>query len=372
VPAAPRPARGRRPEQLPALPLAVPPAVSMPATIPPERATPCSDPFDDDGWRFSVDWEGARTLLSVDEAGTLRLTAENGLDVTARYPELRFASEHVQLLPAALDGVVVTLDPQGRPDLEGLGLRVALEDRGAAQRSVVFLATDLLFAGVEPTVGRPLSDRLALLGQLVGHRGIVQAPDTVEGRGAGLAEAAGQRGLSAVLARRAAAPYRSGVASPDRLQIALRPRATCVIVGIEDGADRPYLLLGEQDAGRLAYSGRVKGPRHAAVEQWMAARAATLATLDPNLTGAPLRRFSTAGDCVWLRPGICATVSHEGRLKDGTLREPALIAVRDDVDPGWCVRRDPVPPPARTARSFSPTVLLPLPLDAFGDSGPVP
>lgn len=343
----------------------------MPATVAPERATPCAEPFDEDGWRFSVDWEGARTILSVDEGGILRLAAENGLDVTTRFPELRFAAEHIQRLPAVLDGVIATLDPQGRPDLEGLGLRVALEERGAAQRSVVFLATDVLFAA-EPTVSRPLAERLALLGELVGHRGIVQAPDTVDGRGVGLAEAAAQRGLSAVLARRAAAPYRPGVSSPDRLQIALRPRATCVIVGIEDGADRPYLLLGEHDAGRLAYSGRVKGPRHTAVEQWMAGRAATLATLDPNLSGAPLRRFSTAGDCVWLRPGICATVAHEGRLKDGTLREPVLIAIRDDLDPGWCVRREPVPPPARRTRSFSPTVLLPLPLDAFDDRGPVP
>ena len=344
----------------------------MPATVAPERATPCAEPFDEEGWRFSVDWDGARTVMSVDEAGALRLIAESGLDVTARYPELRFAAEHVHRLPAVLDGVVATLDAQGRPDLEGLGLRVALEERGAAQRPVVFLATDVLFAGAEPTLSRPLSDRLALLSELVEHRGIVQGPDTVEGRGVGLAEAAGQRGLTAVLARRGAAPYRPGVASPDRLQIALRPRATCVIVGIEDGADRPYLLLGEQEAGKLVYSGRVKGPRHAAVEQWLAQRAATLATLDPNLTRAPLRRFSTAGDCVWLRPGICATVSHEGRLKDGTLREPVLIAVRDDVDPSWCVRRDPVPPPSRTTRSFSPTVLLPLPLDAFGDSGAVP
>jgi bifunctional non-homologous end joining protein LigD len=354
------------------LPLGLPAAVSMPASVAPERATPCAEPFDEDGWRFSVDWDGARTIMSVDDQGALRLTAESGLDVTARYPELRFAAEHIHRLPAVLDGVVATLDPQGRPDLEGLGLRVALEERGAAQRSVVFLATDVLFIGAEPTVSRPLSERLQLLRELVGHRGIVQAPDTVEGRGVGLAEAAGQRGLTAVLARRAAAPYRPGVASPDRLQIALRPRATCVIVGIEDGAERPYLLLGEHDAGRLAFSGRVKGPRHAAVEQWLAQRAATLATLDPNLTGAPLRRFSTAGDCVWLRPGICATVSHEGRLNDGTLREPVLVAIRDDIDPSWCVRRDPVPPPARTTRSFSPTVLLPLPLDAFGESGPVP
>ncbi|HEX6537852.1 MAG TPA: hypothetical protein VF155_01565 [Candidatus Dormibacteraeota bacterium] len=348
----------------------------MPATpswVPPERATPCADPFDDDGWRFSVEWEGARSLLTVAQDGGVRLQAETAADVTALYPELRFAAEHVRRLPAVLDGVVVTLDGQGRPDLEALGLRIALGEHGAAQRPVVFLATDLLATGGESLLGWPLGERLELLGRLVGHRGVVQAPDTVEGRGSGLAEAAGQRGLSAVLARRSAAPYRAGVASPDRLRIQLRPRVTCIVLGVEEGAERPYLLLGEHHRGRLMYSGRVKGPRHAAVERWFADRAAALARLEPPVVAAaPLRTFTSAGDRVWIREGISATVSHEGRSPDGTLREPALIALRDDVDPRWCIRRDPAGPPAAAGRSFAPTVLLPLPIESFDEAGLVP
>lgn len=350
----------------------MPPSESAPSWISPERATPCAEPFDDEGWRFSVDWDGARTLLTVDRDGGVRLQAENSLDVTARFPELRFAADHVRRLPVVLDGAVVTLDGQGRPDLEGLGLRVALGDRGAAQRPVVFLATDLLLAGGESTLSRPLADRLDLLGRLVGHRGVVQAPDTVGGRGAGLAEAAGQRGLTAVLARRTTAPYRPGVASPDRLRIALRPRTTCLVAGIEEGAERPYLVLAEHASGRVAYSGRVKGPRHEAVERWLANQVAVLATMDPAIAATPLRSFSSAGDRVWLREGICATVSHEGRLGDGTLREPALIALRDDVDARWCIRRDPVAPPTAATRSFAPTVLLPLPIESFDGAGAVP
>ena len=350
----------------------MPPVHAVPSYVPAERATPCVEPFDDDGWRFSVDWEGARTLLTVSEGDGVRLQSETGADVTSRYPELRFASEHVRRLPVVLDGVIVTLDSQGRPDLEGLGLRFGLGERGATQRPVVYLATDVLFAGTESTAGWPLADRLELLGRLVGHRGVVQAPDTVAGRGAGLAEAAGQRGLSAVLARRASAPYRPGVASPDRLEIQLRRHLTAIVVGLEEGADRPYLLLAEHERGRLVYCGRVRGPRHAAVERWLADRAASLATLEPAVTGAPLRAFSAAGDVVWLREGICATVSHEGRLADGVLRETTLLAVRDDVDPSWCIRRDAVAPPSQPTRTFAPTVLLPLPIESFDGAGSVP
>lgn len=360
----PRASRGGRSRRDPSLPLTVPSAAPLPGSIRPERETPCIAPFDDDDWRFAVDWDGARTILSVGQDGGVRLQAETGADVSARFPELQLAGESVARFPLVLDGVVVTLDGQGRPDTEGLGLRVALGEHGASQRPVVYLATDVLHVGSDPTLAWPLARRLELLGELVGHRGIVQAPDTVEGRGLGLAEAAGQRGLSSVLARRASAPYRAGVASPDRLRIGLRPRATCLVVGLEEGTERPYLLLGEHDRGRLVSCGRVKGPRHTAVERWLAERAAPLAALEPPAPAPGSAAFASAGDTVWLRPGLCATVTHDGRGRDGVLREPVLLAVRDDVDPQWCMRREPVPPPAAAARAFAPTVLLPLPLES--------
>lgn len=335
----------------------------MPTSLRPERDTPCIAPFDDEGWRFAVDWDGARTILGIDEEGRVRLQAETLADVTDRFPELHFAAENVAQVPIVLDGVVVTLDGQGRPDIEALGLRVALGERGAVQRPAIYLATDILHVGTEATLTWPLERRLGLLAELVGHRGIVQAPDTVEGRGLGLAEAAGQRGLSGVLARRASTPYRPGVASRDRLRIAMRRRANCLVVGLDEGAERPYLLLGEYDRGRLVPCGRVKGPRHAAVERWLAERAAALASLEPSPGAVRAEAFSSAGDTVWLRPGVCATVAHEGRNADGVLRDPSLLAVRDDLDPQWCMRREPVPPPAAASRSFALTVLLPLPLE---------
>ena len=336
----------------------------MPASIGPEIATPCAEPFDDDDWRFSIDWDGCRTVLFAADDGTVRLQAENLNDVTQRFPELLQAATHLRRLPAVLDGVVVVLDSQGRPDLEALGLRISLGTEGASQFPVVFLATDLLQAGRESTLSWPLERRLALLNEILERQTTVQAPDTVEVRGAGLAEAAGVRGLGAVLGRRRGAPYRAGLPSPDRLRFNIRPRATCVVAGIAAGAERPWLLLAEFEAGRLVFSGRVKGPRHVAAERWFAGRAAAVATTVAPLYRAGIPGEGGFGDVIWLAPVLGATVSHRGRLADGTLREPGLIAVRDDVDTRWCIRRDPVAPPAAAgSRAFAPTVLLPLPLE---------
>ena len=66
----------------------------------------------------------------------------------------------------------------------------------------------------------------------------------------------------------------------------------------------------------------------------------------------------------WLRPSLCATVAHSGRDARGVLQEPALVAIRDDVDPVWCLQREPLPPPRdERGSAFLPTVLMPLPMD---------
>ena len=74
----------------------------------------------------------------------------------------------------------------------------------------------------------------------------------------------------------------------------------------------------------------------------------------------------------WAAPGgrmrspLIATVDHRGRGADGSLRQPEVVILRDDIDPNWCIRRHPVlPPPGRPVAfaGFRPTVLSALPLE---------
>ena len=325
-----------------------------------EAAVPCSQPFDDLDWRFSVDWDGARALLIAAGGGATRLRGESAVDLTTRFPELTGTADELAARAAVLDGVIAVLDGDGRPDLHGFGRRLALGGDGAGMLPVVFLATDVLHLDGASTMAWPLDRRLEALTGLVGHSDAVQVPDHVSGRGRALAEAALERGLSALLARRGDAAYHAGMASPHRLRVALTPTVTCVVVGIEHRRHRPMrLLLGLHEAGRLGMAGWVTGPHDMVIERWLERVAAPLAG------GTPPAGFG-AGDAVsWLRPGLTATVSHHGSERDGTLRRPVLLAVRDDVDPAWCMRREPVPPPrdAKSGGGFAPTLLVPLPLD---------
>ena len=341
------------------LPLQLPSPSPLPGRIRPEQAVPCAEPFDAPDWCFSVAWEGARALLFVSETGEVGIQAETLLDLTERFPEIAAGGADVLRRPAVLDGVVAVLDPSGKPDLGSLCLRLATGGSDRRSLPAVFLATDLLHLDGSSTFGWPLSRRLQALTGVVESSATIQVPDHVDERGGALAEAALSRGLTALLARRSSATYRAGVASPERLFIPLAPRATCVIAAVERGSRGVELVLAEHQAGRLMFSGRVSGPQDAHEARWLERLVAELSTDAPALE-LPVQRSERK----WLRPRLCATVTHAGHDSSGLLQNPYLIGVRDDVDPSWCVRRVPVPPPRDDVSSrFNPTVLMPLPLD---------
>jgi bifunctional non-homologous end joining protein LigD len=338
----------------------------LPGYIPIEASVPCAEPFDDRDWLFSVDWDGARALLFVDPGGAVRIQGEMPSDLARRFPDVSAPAAVRGGRGVVLDGVIAVLDSEGRPDLTGFGRRLAAGPAAAADLPAVYLCSDVLHLDGHSTVGWPLDRRLDALSRLTGESDSLQTPDHVRGRGAALAAAAAGRGLAALLARRASAPYRPGVASPDRLRISLANQTTCVVAGFlpqRRGGTR--LILGEHVAGRLTFAGQVDGPRDRLVEGWLARQVSDLTVSATPLDGVqPVK-------ATWLRPALTATVLHHGRSPGGSLLRPTLLAVRDDVDPRWCVQRPAVAGPLQqqAGTRFSPTLLMPLPL---GDAAAMP
>jgi bifunctional non-homologous end joining protein LigD len=340
----------------PGLPIAVPTA-GIPGRLAIEASTPCSAPFDGDDWLFSVEWTGSRCLLVAGGGGSVRLQGENAL-LGERFPEIVAAASFCAERTAILDGTICILDGQGRPDLGALFRRVST---GQARASAVYLVSDLLHLDGESMAGRPLLARLAALSDLIPSDSCIQLPDHVVGHGRALAAAAAGRGLTAMLARRQDSRYQTGMASPDRLRIALSPRRDAVVVGWRSTASRLCVVLGDWAPGGLALVG-VAPVEDQAARRWLAAKA------EPAM-GAAVEDPDAAGSGVtWARPRLVATVDPAaGGRPGGALPEWRLVALRDDVDPMWCVRRTPVDPPPVSAhqplRPFSPTVLTALPMD---------
>jgi bifunctional non-homologous end joining protein LigD len=358
---APRPTGRRRTTGAtgPTLPIALPAPSALPGRVRPERAMPCQAPFDSPEWRFSVDWDGVRALLFATAGGAIRLQGERLQDLTPLVPEVAAVANALPERTAVLDGVLAVLDPEGRPDLAALSQRLCGAPRVAP---AVFLATDLLHLDAVPTTAWTFDRRLETLRGIVAADSHLQVPDWVRGDGHAFFEAAEERGLSAVLARRAEARYHPGVASPDRLHIAIEERADAVVLGVEPGeGGHVRLHIGEYVEGRLVPCGRAEANWAEPVSLWLQRRVAELQVAEPALdAGAPLPADRPV---TWLRPHLTLTVRHGGRAAGGMLRFAVAVALREDLEPKSCVRRGSVPPPHDLPRpaGWRPTVLSTLP-----------
>jgi bifunctional non-homologous end joining protein LigD len=331
------------------------PAAGPPGRVVVEASTPCSAPFDGDEWLFNVDWEGSRCLLIADSDGTIRLQGETAA-LENRFPEIVAAGGFLAGRAAVLDGSICVLDGQGRPDLAALSRRVISAQQLPA---AVYLVTDILHLDGEVMISRPLLARLAVVADLIPRDLRIQVPDHVVGHGRALATAARERGLAAVVARRQDAAYLAGMASPLRLRIALSARRDAVVLGWRGSGSGVRLLLGDWVLGRLGLVG-VAPLDDQAARRWLSACAEVVPAI-------PVDDADAAGPGVtWIRPRLVATVEPAAGARARGLPAWRLVALRDDVDPMWCVRRTPVDPPQASAheplRPFSPTVLSALPI----------
>jgi bifunctional non-homologous end joining protein LigD len=169
-------------------------------------------------WAYELAWAGNRCLVAV-EGGRIRITDSSVRDVSAAYPELRAMGAALGSAVCLLDGEVVALGTDGRPDAALLRRRPTKQAAPGAKDlrevPVTFLAFDLLHRDGHDLTDRPYEQRreaLEALG-LDGPRWGV-AP-TVPGTGRDALQIAHGLGLKGVVAKRRKSAYQPGVTSED-------------------------------------------------------------------------------------------------------------------------------------------------------------
>lgn len=303
------------------------------ADLRPMLAAPGDAPFSGEGWLFELKYDGYRLLAR--RAGTKgTLSYRGGGDATASFPEIARA---VQLLPAdaVLDGEGVVLGPDGRPSFQALQQRAQLsrpEDvaRAAAEHPATLFAFDLLALGGLDLRALPLAERKRLLADVVPRLGPVRFADHVETRGEDLWREVEARGMEGIVAKRADAPYRSGVRSPAWRKIHATRAGLFVVAGFTRprGARGPFgaLLLASREEGGWRFAGSVGSGFTDRQLEALHARLAPRARPTPACTGAlPHGRGTT-----WVEPEVVVEVGYKERTGDGLLRHPVFLRVRDD------------------------------------------
>lgn len=296
-----------------------------------------SDPFDSDEFLFEIKWDGIRALAFFDR-GEARLQGRKLTDRSSRYPEI-IAGLH--RLPGAgiLDGEIVVLDAQGRPDFQRVLMRDQTHDPKAAliksrKHPAAYMAFDLVARDRELLCDLPLLERKRRLSELLKNA----PPPIVEstyvlGKGLAFFQEAARLGLEGVMAKRIESRYLPGERTRDWLKLKVRREIDAVLVALirERGTKRvKSLVLGGYRGGQLVWIGNVGSGLDETTLSGLASQLERLKGERPEGFAA-----EAPGEIDWLQPRLVVRASYSELTHEGRLRHPVFVGFVDKR-PGDC------------------------------------
>jgi bifunctional non-homologous end joining protein LigD len=206
---------------------------------------------------------------------------------------------------------------------------------------------DLLELDGEPVVDAPFEERKERLRALLDARNPTVRFSDDFADGAALFEAAQERGLEGVVAKRSGSPYRPGRRTREWLKVKATNSDEFVVVGYTRGAGRREgtfgsLVLGVMEEGELRYVGNVgTGFDDAEIARLLRALRPLHRETTPFAVEPKLPRVRK-GDVQWVEPKLIAQVRYGEWTHDRHLRHPSYLGLRDDKAPQEVVRDDVV------------------------------
>jgi DNA ligase D-like protein (predicted ligase) len=263
----------------------------------------------------------------------VRLLSRNKLSLNARFSEVAAALEAAAGVDCVLDGEVVGISG-GRSSFE------RLQQRGERRVSIVYYVFDLLH--LDGYDVRPLTtrSRKRLLKEALSFGGPLRTTTHRNRDGEAYYAEACRRGWEGLIAKRADAPY-SGGRSRDWLKFKCTAEQELVIGGFTaprgSRTQLGALLLGYYDDGRLRYAGKVGT---GFTQETLRQLAASLAPLER--ASSPFSDEVKEPHTTWVEPRLVAQVGFTEWTRDGRLRHPRFIGLREDKPASEVVRETPV------------------------------
>jgi DNA ligase D-like protein (predicted ligase) len=309
--------------------------------VAPMLATLTQDRFTDPAWIFERKLDGVRAIAVHDGRGaSLWSRSEKRMDAT--YPELVDAVAARIPAGTVVDGEIVAFDGE-QTSFARLQGRIGLHDPDAARASgiaVYLYLFDVLVVDDHDVTALPLRTRKRLLRDAVDFGGPLRMSAHRNTDGEAYLREACQRGWEGLVAKRADAPYRAGRRSPDWLKLKCVHEQELVVGGWTDpqrsrtgfGA----LLVGYYEDGKLRYAGKVgTGFDHRMLSDL------SVRFRDLHADRSPFAEPAREKGAHWLRPELVAQIGFSEWTRDGKLRHPRYLGLRDDKAPEDVVREEP-------------------------------
>jgi bifunctional non-homologous end joining protein LigD len=293
----------------------------IPFRVRPMLATLVDEPFHEPGWVYEEKYDGIR-ILAYKEGSRVTLLSRNDKDRTESFPAVARAVGSLRPTTLLLDGEVIALDRHKISHFQ-------LLQRGIGRaRYAVF---DCLYVSGRDLRDEPLSSRREDLERSVHESDELILSRRLSPNGLEAFRVAKQRGYEGLVAKRLASPYVEG-RSREWLKVKVNQEDEFIILGYtEPSGSREYfgaLLLSAYENGRLQYVGKVGTGFTQEVLASLYRKFQPLKRKQPLVDDLPRIRHAT-----FLSPKLVAQISYTEWTKDGKLRHPVFLGLRDDKDP---------------------------------------
>jgi bifunctional non-homologous end joining protein LigD len=311
------------------------PVRPMPHGITPMFASVAREPFDHPDWIYEVKWDGYRAVTEIRD-DRVSLYSRNGVSFNKRFAPVaealrRYGSD------AVLDGEIVVVDDQGRPDFQ-----ILQHYQGAGSGHLLYYVFDLLYFRGHDLTSLPLVRRKELLKRTLPASPRIRFSDHVVNEGVLFYKVAQEKGLEGIIAKHAQSSYEPGSRTRQWLKVKTRLTQEGVIAGFtEPGGSRKHfgsLVLGAYEGGKLISIGSVGSGFTAKDLQGIRERLEPLVQRECPFTVQP----DTNTAVTWVRPELVCEVGLAGWTEDGSMRQPVFLRLREDKAGSDVAREKPL------------------------------
>ncbi|WP_026914273.1 DNA ligase D [Christiangramia portivictoriae] len=290
--------------------------------IKPMLATAADGIFSKPGWIYELKWDGYRVLASISN-DKVNLYSRNGINYNDKFSKL---AQDLHNIPhdVILDGEVVILDDQGRPQFQQLQ-----NYDSSSPADLRFYVFDLLYLNGHSTLDLPLLDRKSLLPDILEGLDRTFYCKHVDSMANAFYEKALKDGMEGVIAKKADSVYTPGYRSEKWLKIKGTKSEEVLICGYTDskGAIFGSLILGIYRDNELQYAGNCGTGFSSSVQQELLQKMQHLGVEKSPFSDTIKLKGRTPN---WVRPELICEIKFSEWTENGRMRHPVYKGLRDD------------------------------------------
>jgi len=320
---------------------------AKPRFIEPMKPKLVEDPPTTGDWIYELKFDGIRAL-AIKNGRAMQLISRNEKKLNDRFPEIARAVADFEADECVVDGEVVAMDEEGRSSFQLLQ-RAELDGKDAPLAFYVF---DLLQLNGRSLTGLPLTLRKEVLARLVPPSAdIIRFSGALGTDAEALLPEIKRRGLEGLIGKQRDSVYEPGRRSGAWIKLKCVNEQEFVIGGYTPpaGARKHFgaLLVGYYDKGRLLFAGKVgtgfDSKLLSTLHKQMRAeerRTCPFADLPSKQNGEWVQGI-TPGEMrkyTWVNPKFVCQVKFAEWTRDGKLRQPVFLGLRQDKDPREVIR----------------------------------